>query len=66
MKHSGRQWERKHRLFSRGVALIGFALRRLRKQELAWDYAAAFSEVDEKTAEFWETTASDGLNASVD
>ena len=66
MKCSGRQWKRKYRAFSRRMVPIGFALCRLRKRELAGDYAAAFSEVEEKNAEFWELTASDGLNASVD
>lgn len=52
---------------SQGVAsrsaVVRVALRLLRERELAGDYAAAFNEFDDETAEFWEGTASDGLNA---
>lgn len=52
---------------SQGVAsrsaVVRVALRLLRERELAGDYAAAFNEFDDESAEFWEGTASDGLNA---
>ena len=72
MKYCGRPRPRKHRicpgrlLLGRvhvSAAVVRVALRLLRERELAGDYAAAFNEFDDETAEFWEGTASDGLNA---
>lgn len=63
MNGRGRQWQRKHRVFSRRMARVRLTLCLLRERKLADDYAAAFNEFDDETAEFWEGTASDGLIA---
>ena len=44
-------------------AVVRVALRLLRQQELAGDYAATFNEIDDEAAEFWDRSSSDGLNA---
>ena len=43
-------------------AVVRVALRLLREQELAGDYAAAFNEIDHAPAGFWDRLARDGLN----
>ncbi|MXY04309.1 MAG: antitoxin [Gammaproteobacteria bacterium] len=44
-------------------AVVQVAVRLLRERQLGGDYAAAFNEIDDETADFWEQTSGDGLSA---
>ena len=43
------------------MVLTRLVLLLLRERQLARDYVAAFNELDDEAAEFWEGAASDGL-----